>query len=100
MLNWLPVSVGDMVYVDAGTVHAIGPGVVLLETQQYSDSTYRLYDYGRPRNYTSTKPSMLSSSLQRRAKCLPCIMLVTTSSLASNIFRWSVTPWLRAKPGV
>jgi mannose-6-phosphate isomerase len=49
MLNWLPVSVGDMVYVDAGTVHAIGPGVVLLETQQYSDSTYRLYDYGRPR---------------------------------------------------
>jgi mannose-6-phosphate isomerase len=38
-----------MVFVDAGTVHAIGPGVVLLETQQYSDLTYRLYDYGRPR---------------------------------------------------
>jgi mannose-6-phosphate isomerase len=35
--------------VDAGTVHAIGPGVVLLETQQTSDITYRLYDYGRPR---------------------------------------------------
>jgi mannose-6-phosphate isomerase len=35
--------------VDAGTVHAIGPGVVLLETQQTSDVTYRLYDYGRPR---------------------------------------------------
>jgi len=38
-----------MVYVDAGTVHAIGPGMVVLETQQYSDVTYRLYDYGRPR---------------------------------------------------
>jgi mannose-6-phosphate isomerase len=38
-----------MVYVDAGTVHAIGPGMVVLETQQYSDTTYRLYDYGRPR---------------------------------------------------
>jgi mannose-6-phosphate isomerase len=38
-----------MLFVDAGTVHAIGPGVVLLETQQTSDVTYRLYDYGRPR---------------------------------------------------
>jgi mannose-6-phosphate isomerase len=48
-LNNLPVKAGDMVYVDAGTVHAIGPGMVVLETQQYSDVTYRLYDYGRPR---------------------------------------------------
>jgi mannose-6-phosphate isomerase len=48
-LKYLPVKAGDMVYVDAGTVHAIGPGMVVLETQQYSDVTYRLYDYGRPR---------------------------------------------------
>ena len=48
-LAYLPVKAGDMVYVDAGTVHAIGPGMVVLETQQYSDMTYRLYDYGRPR---------------------------------------------------
>ena len=40
---------GDMVFVDAGTVHAIWPGSILLETQQNSDITYRLYDYGRPR---------------------------------------------------
>jgi mannose-6-phosphate isomerase len=38
-----------MLYVDAGTVHAIYPGSVLLETQQNSDLTYRLYDYGRGR---------------------------------------------------
>lgn len=49
LLQQVPVSVGDMIFVDAGTVHAIGPGVVLLETQQTSDITYRLYDYGRPR---------------------------------------------------
>lgn len=49
LLNHIPVAVGDMVFVDAGTVHAIGPGVVLLETQQTSDTTFRLYDYGRPR---------------------------------------------------
>jgi len=48
-LRHLPVKAGDMVYVDAGTVHAIGPGVTVLETQEYSDITYRLYDYGRPR---------------------------------------------------
>jgi mannose-6-phosphate isomerase len=48
-LNYVPVKAGDMVFVDAGTVHAIGPGMVVLETQQYSDVTYRLYDYGRPR---------------------------------------------------
>jgi mannose-6-phosphate isomerase len=49
LMRWLPVSVGDMVFVDAGTIHAIGPGVVLLETQQTCDVTFRLYDYGRPR---------------------------------------------------
>jgi mannose-6-phosphate isomerase len=48
-MEHVPVGVGDMVFVDAGTVHAIVPGVVLLETQQTSDTTYRLYDYGRPR---------------------------------------------------
>ena len=48
-LAHVPVKAGDMVFVDAGTVHAIGPGVVILETQEYSDITYRLFDYGRPR---------------------------------------------------
>ena len=48
-MEMLPVKAGDMVFVDAGTVHAIGPGMVVLETQQYSDVTYRLFDYGRPR---------------------------------------------------
>ncbi len=49
LLEMVPVEVGDMVFVDAGTVHAIGPGVVLLEVQQTCDITYRMFDYGRPR---------------------------------------------------
>jgi len=49
LLEWVPVSAGEMVFVDAGTVHSIGPGVVLLETQQTSDVTFRMYDYGRGR---------------------------------------------------
>ncbi len=49
LLQWLPVHKGDMIFVDAGTVHAIFPGAVILETQQTSDLTYRMYDYGRGR---------------------------------------------------
>jgi mannose-6-phosphate isomerase len=49
LLNWISVHPGDMLYVAAGTVHTIGSGLVLVETQQSSDITYRLYDYGRPR---------------------------------------------------
>jgi mannose-6-phosphate isomerase len=49
LLNWIGVSAGDMIYVTAGTVHTIGGGMVLVETQQASDITYRLYDYWRPR---------------------------------------------------
>jgi len=49
LMQWVPVEKGEMVFVDAGTVHAIGPGVVLLETQQTCDITFRMYDYGRGR---------------------------------------------------
>jgi len=49
MMDWIPVSPGDFFYVPAGTVHAIGAGLTLLELQQASDVTYRLFDYGRPR---------------------------------------------------
>ena len=49
LLDWKPIQAGDFFYVPAGTVHAIDAGVSLLEVQQNSDTTYRLYDYGRPR---------------------------------------------------
>lgn len=49
LINWVDLKTGDMVYVDAGTVHTIAPGSILIETQQNSDTTFRLYDYGRPR---------------------------------------------------
>ncbi len=49
LLEWHPVQAGDFFYIPANTVHAIGAGVSLIEVQQNSDVTYRLYDYGRPR---------------------------------------------------
>jgi len=49
LMQWHPVRAGDFFYIPAGTVHAIGAGISLIEVQQNSDITYRLYDYGRPR---------------------------------------------------
>lgn len=49
LLQWIPVAAGDVVDVPAGTVHAIGGGMVLLEVQQPSDVTFRLHDFGRGR---------------------------------------------------
>lgn len=49
LLDWKPVKAGDFFYSPAGTVHAIGAGVTIIEVQQNVDLTYRLYDYGRPR---------------------------------------------------
>lgn len=49
LLTWHDVAPGDVFYLPAGTVHAIGPGLALVEVQQNSDTTFRLYDYGRPR---------------------------------------------------
>lgn len=49
LLAWHDVQAGDAFYIPAGTVHAIGGGVGLIEVQQNSDITFRLFDYGRPR---------------------------------------------------
>lgn len=47
VLNYQKVEKGDVVFIPAGTVHAIGKGCMMLEVQQASDTTYRLYDYDR-----------------------------------------------------
>lgn len=47
LLSRLKVQKGDFFYVPSGTIHAIGAGVLILETQQSSDITYRVYDYDR-----------------------------------------------------
>lgn len=47
LLKKVPVKKGDFFYVPSGTIHAIGKGIMILETQQSSDTTYRVYDYDR-----------------------------------------------------
>jgi len=70
LLDMLPVDKGDMVFVDAGTVHAIWPGLVILETQQTSDLTYRLYDYGSSRELHLEK-SFAAMRVHTRAGKVP-----------------------------
>ena len=48
-LHRVPVTKGDVIFVPAGTIHALGPGVIVAEIQQNSNTTYRIYDWGRPR---------------------------------------------------
>jgi mannose-6-phosphate isomerase len=49
IVHWHPVHQGDFIFIPAGTIHAIGAGIVLAEIQQHSDATFRLFDYGRQR---------------------------------------------------
>jgi mannose-6-phosphate isomerase len=49
LIQWRPVAKGDVIFIPAGTIHAIGAGIVLAEIQQRSDTTFRLFDYGRRR---------------------------------------------------
>ena len=69
-LNMLPVAAGEVIFVDAGTVHSIWPGSILLETQQNCDLTYRMYDYGRPRELHIEK-SLEATRLETRAGKVP-----------------------------
>lgn len=74
ILQVLPIATGDMIFVDAGTVHAIWPGSVLLETQQNSDITYRMYDYGRPRELHVEKSVEAMRLVTRAGKIPPRIL--------------------------
>jgi mannose-6-phosphate isomerase len=73
LLNWVDVNRGEMIYVAGGTVHTLGPGSIMVETQQQSDTTYRLYDYGRPRELhlqaglAAVKETVSSGKVARRA---------------------------------
>ncbi|MBE0600970.1 MAG: class I mannose-6-phosphate isomerase, partial [Firmicutes bacterium] len=63
VLNKVPTHAGDIYYIPAGTVHAIGEGNLILEVQQSSNATYRLYDYQRRDAYGNLRPLHLSKAL-------------------------------------
>ena len=91
-LNLLPVKKGDLIYVDAGTVHAIWPGSILLETQQNADVTYRMYDYGRPRELHIDKSLEATKLATRAGKVSPAPLEDRTLLIDSEYFRMEKVP--------
>jgi mannose-6-phosphate isomerase len=104
ILNWMPVKRGDVVYIPAGTIHSIGKGIALCEIQEVSKITYRLYDYGRPRELHIDKavqvcnldvhpnkiaPIILGKESRRMVACkhfvADLLTLEESYSLASNL---------------
>lgn len=105
LMNWRPVRAGDFFMVPPGTIHAIGGGISLLEFQQNSDVTYRLYDYGRPRElhlddgiavaqtapYSNSLAQHLSPGEQRRLVDGPQFVLASTNEdVSTDRERWVI----------
>jgi mannose-6-phosphate isomerase len=86
-LRLLPVNVGDLIFVDAGTVHAIWPGSILLETQQNCDLTYRMYDYGRPRELHIEKSLEATKLVTRAGKVQPTVLADRAVLIDAGYFR-------------
>ena len=63
LLNVLPIHKGDFFQIDPGTIHAIKAGTTILETQQSSDVTYRVYDYDRVQADGTKRPLHIQQSL-------------------------------------
>lgn len=86
-LNVIPIEAGEMIFVDSGTVHAIWPGSVILETQQNSDITYRMFDYGRPRELHIEKSLEAMRLSTRAGKVGPRVLPDRTILLDEKYFR-------------
>ena len=98
-LNVVPVSAGDMIFVDAGTVHAIWPGPILLETQQNCDLTYRMFDYGRPRELHMEKSLEATKLITRAGKIAPQAFADRTVLINVDYFRMERIPVSGSRPG-
>ncbi len=91
-LNAVPVETGDLIFVDAGTIHAIWPGSILLETQQNSDITYRMFDYGRGRELHIEKSLEATKLTTRAGKIVPQALADRFVLIDSEYFRVERVP--------
>lgn len=71
LMNWEEARAGDTFLAPAGTIHAIGGGLAICEIQQVSDVTYRLYDFGRPRELHLEKGFEVAELGPRQARVAP-----------------------------
>ena len=84
LTQWRPVAKGDVIFVPAGTIHAIGAGIVLAEIQQRSDATFRLFDYGRQRELHEDSAVAVSDAGPVRIQCPPRHLTAARTVLIAN----------------
>ena len=103
LLTKIPVKAGDFFYVPSGTMHAIGKGILILETQQSSDTTYRVYDFDRKDASGKTRDLHLKQSIDvltigKPANSTPARVIsgnLDLTTLVSNafftVYKWQIS---------
>jgi mannose-6-phosphate isomerase len=86
IVHWHPVHQGDVVFIPAGTIHAIGAGIVLAEIQQHSDATFRLFDYGRQRELHIDNAVAVATAGPRETQSPPERLSDARTALAVNSY--------------
>ena len=81
LVQWRAVAKNDVIYVPAGTIHAIGAGIVLAEIQQHSDATFRLFDYGRRRELHEDNGVAVAHPWPLRTPCNPTRLTTERTAL-------------------
>jgi mannose-6-phosphate isomerase len=84
LVDWRPVAKDDVIYIPAGTIHAIGAGIVLAEIQQRSDTTFRLFDFGRQRELHEDNGVAVAHPWPLRAPCIPTRLTATRTLLVAS----------------
>jgi mannose-6-phosphate isomerase len=84
LVDWRSVNKGDIIFVPAGTIHAIGAGIVLAEIQQHSDATFRLFDYGRKRELHEDNAVAVSDARPMQAQAGPRRLTVVRTALVAS----------------
>ncbi|MEA2795938.1 MAG: mannose-6-phosphate isomerase, partial [Bradyrhizobium sp.] len=84
LVQWRPAAKGDIVFVPAGTIHAIGAGIVLAEIQQRSDTTFRLFDYRRHRELHQARAVAVSDAGPAQTQSAPRRLTAARTALVSS----------------
>ncbi len=111
LLHRQPVKTGDFIFVPSGTIHAIGEGIVILETQQSSDTTYQVYDFDRTDDAGNIRELHLAQAIEvTTVPDTPSIVHPTTTEVTGgtiqtlietdefNVYRMDVTDGFTLKP--
>jgi mannose-6-phosphate isomerase len=84
LVQWRPVAKDDVIYIPAGTIHAIGAGIVLAEIQQHSDTTFRLFDYGSPRELHEDNGVAVAHLWPLKSPCNPTRLTTERTALVAS----------------